>query len=134
MAALRCSSWRTDEETGHHLYRCPSDRCHLRDIVQFSRHCDDETWEDPTADIRLFGGLIRRASEQWDEAYKKRWEEERTNSQLKTNRSLEGHYFRGLDSVTAHALLAVAARQHLALFRVQTGDVDGMRRRLIPVN
>ena len=124
---------RTDEETGHHLYRCPTTGCHLRDKVQWSRHCDYESWEDPTLDLRLFGGMIRRASAEWDAEYKKRWEEERTNGQLKANRTLEGHYFRGLPSVTVHSLLAVAARQHLALVRVRAGEVEKMRQRLVHV-
>ncbi len=50
-------------------------------------------------------GLLANA--EWDAAYKKRWEEERANSQLKANRTLEDHYFRELASVTVPALLPV---------------------------
>ena len=125
---------RTDEETGHHLYRCPESGCALRNKIHWSRYCDYEVWEDPEQDIRLFGGAIRRGSAEWNEAYKTRWVAEHANSRLKANRTLEGHYFRGLSSVTAHGLLATLARQHLALFRVQNDDKDSMRKTLIQVN
>ena len=125
---------RTDEETAHHLFRCPPEGCELRDKIGWSRHCDYEVWENPEDDIRLFGGRIRRASPEWGEEYKKRWSVEHLNSRLKDNGTLGGHHLRGLSSFTAHGLLAVLARQHLASFRVQQNEVEEMRRTLLPVN
>ena len=46
-----------------HLYRCRAEGCHLADSKTGGiRHCDTEVWEDPTRNIRWFGGSVRRAA------------------------------------------------------------------------
>ena len=54
----------TTDERGHHLYRCRQGGCQFYGSLKGGiRHCDDEYWQDPTEDIRLFG-VIRRNSPQ----------------------------------------------------------------------
>ena len=45
-------------------------------------------------------------------------------SEVKGNGTLEGHHFRGLIGSTRRGLLAILARQHLAVFGVQKDSVS----------
>ena len=49
---------RTDPVKGR-LYRCRTGGCHLLGSRGGVKYCDDEVWEDPRGNIRLFGVLRR---------------------------------------------------------------------------
>ncbi|MCY3638867.1 MAG: transposase, partial [Chloroflexi bacterium] len=100
---------RTDPETGKRLYRCPVDG-HIPEGQMLP--CAGEVEIDPTDNIRLFGGTIRRGSPEWDDKYEGRQGVERLFAWWK-DRSLEEHYFRGEANVKLHTLLTVMA--YLAL-------------------
>ena len=58
----------SDPERGR-LYRCRPDGCHLKGKLSGgSHHCADWVFEDPKADLRLFG-VIRRDGPEWKEYY-----------------------------------------------------------------
>ena len=96
---------RTDPDAGHHLYRCPAGGCARRDTAHAVSACDDESWENPEDNIRLFGGRIRRGSPEWKAMYVKRWSGERVFSRWKKQGRLERHCYFGLRRVSAHARL-----------------------------
>ena len=96
---------RTDPDTGHHLYRCPAGGCSRLGQTPGYVACGDESWEDPEQNIRLFGGRIRRASQEWDDKYGKRWSAERMFSGWKYPGRLEDHRYMGLIKVTLHATM-----------------------------
>ena len=105
---------RSDTERGH-LYRCRLGGCHLLDSTRGGiRHCDDEVWEDPRQNIRLFG-VLRRDSKEWKALYSKRQTIERTFKSMKQSRRLERHCTRGLKMVRLHALMSALAYQTTAL-------------------
>ena len=116
---------RTDPDTGHHLYRCPGDGCARRETVRAVSACDDEVWENPEDNIRLFGGAIRRASVEWKAMYAKRWSVERVFSRWKEKGRLERHCYFGLRRVSAHAglqmLMSLAAHLNQVLAEVRKG-------------
>jgi len=101
---------RTDPETGKHLYRCPVDG-HIPEGQMLP--CAGEVEIDPTDNIRLFGGTIRRGSPEWDEKYEGRQGVERLFAWWKNGCALEGHHFRGEANVKLHTLLTVLAYQAL---------------------
>ena len=96
---------RTDPDTGRHLYRCPEGGCARRDTARAVSACDDESWENPEDNIRLFGGRIRRGSPEWNTMYGKRWIVERLSSRWKEQGRLERHCYFGMRRVSAHARL-----------------------------
>ena len=96
---------RTDPQTGHHLYRCPAGGCDRKNQRLPYTTCDDESWEDPEQDIRLFGGKIRRASWNWTRKYAKRLGIERIFSRWKYPGRLEQHCYMKLGKVRLHCLL-----------------------------
>ena len=116
---------RTDPDTGHHLYRCPEGGCARRDTVRAVSACDDEAWENPEDDIRLFGGRIQRGSPEWKAIYGKRWSVERVFSRWKEKGRLERHCYFGLRRVSAHArlqmLMSMAAQLDQSLAKAATG-------------
>ena len=115
---------RTDPEKGH-LYRCRG--CHLAGTMKSGiRHCDDEVWEDPRRNIRLFG-VIRRDGPEWKALYAKRQTIERTFKSMKQSRRLERHCTRGLRMIRLHALMATLAYQSTVQAAVRAGDLDTMR-------
>ena len=117
----------TTDEREHHLYRCRQEGCHLLTSPKGGiRHCDDEYWQDPTEDIRLFGA-IRRNSPQWKAHYAKRWSIEQTFKSLKESRRLESHCIRGQRQITLHVLMSVLSYQATALVKVQAGQLEDMR-------
>ena len=118
----------TDPSTGHRLYICREGGCHLKGSGSGAViYCDGEVWEDPSANIRLFGGRVRRGSPEWEAYYDKRKAVERCFKSLKQHRRLEGHYCRGLRQVRLHAAMACLVYQATALAHVQAGQVEQMR-------
>ena len=97
-----------------HLYRCRAGGCHLMDSRRGISYCQDEVWEDPRRDIRLFG-VLRRDSPEWKSLYSKRQTIERTFKSMKQSRRLERHCTRGLRMVQLHALMSALAYQVTAL-------------------
>ncbi len=96
---------KTDSQTGQHLYRCPAGGCsRLKQHLGYAA-CNDESWEDPAQDIRLFGGRIRRASPEWKRKYRKRWSVERLFSRWKYPGRLEQHCYMGLAKIRLHATM-----------------------------
>ena len=120
---------RTDSDTGHHLYRCPEGGCPRRDTAHAVSACDDESWENPEDNIRLFGGAIRRGSPEWKAMYGKRWSVERVFSRWKEQGLLERHCYFGLRRVSAHArlqmLMSLAAQLDRALAEAATARGAG---------
>ena len=117
---------RSDPALGH-LYRCRRGGCHLVDSTMGGiRHCDDEVWEDPRRNIRLFG-VLRRGSKEWKALYSKRQAIERTFKSMKQSRRLERHCTRGLKMVRLHALMSTLAYQTTALVRILDGEAEWMR-------
>ena len=116
---------RTDPATGHHLYRCAG--CDLAGTKAGTvLRCDDEMWEDPAQNPRLFSP-IRRQSPEWKELYAKRPAIERTFKSLKQSRRLERHCARGLARVRLHCLMAVLTYQATALASALAGDMPWIR-------
>lgn len=101
---------RTDPETGKHLYRCPVDG-HIPEGQMLP--CAGDVEIDPTDNIRLFGGAMRRGSPEWDEAYEGRQGVERLFAWWKNGCALEDHYFRGRANIELHTLLTALAYQAL---------------------
>ena len=116
---------RTDPATGHHLYRCAG--CDLAGTTAgMVLRCDDEVWEDPAQNPRLFSP-IRRQSPEWKALYTKRQAIERTFKSLKQSRRLERHCVRGLARVQLHCLMAVLVYQATALASAQAGESRWLR-------
>ena len=120
---------RTDPDTGRHLYRCPEDGYARRDTARSVSACDDEAWENPEGNIRLFGGRIRRGSPEWNTMYARRWSRERTSNRRKEQGRLERHCYFGLQRVSAHArlrmLMSLAAQLDQFLAEARNGRSVG---------
>ena len=119
---------RSDPERGH-LYRCRAGGCHLMDSrVGLVTRCDDEVWEDPSKNLRLFGTIeLRRDSSEWRALYRKRQAIERTFKSLKQSRRLERHCTRGQRQITLHCLMSVLSYQATALVTAKAGRPARMR-------
>ena len=116
---------RTDESSGHHVYRCAG--CDLAGTTGgMTLHCTDEVWEDPLKNLRM-GGPIRRQSPEWQALYAKRQSVERTFKSLKQSRRLKRHCVRGLRQVRLHALIAVLVYQATALASALAGAMPWLR-------
>ena len=110
-----CEGWRTmayvrtDPQTGHHLFRCPDEACHLRQVASGGDlDCRSEVWVRPWDNLREVGYVLR-GSDEWVEYYSKRQAVERIFRSLKGSRNLEGHRHRGQARVWLHATLSVLA-------------------------
>ena len=112
----------TDPETGHHLYRCPLEGCHLKtEGTKATTHCDTEHWFDPLENPRVMGA-IPRASEEWKELYSKRWSIERLFKNTKQSRNLEGHLFRNMEKIRLHTTISMLTYSVTLLTRLQMGE------------
>ena len=125
---------RTDLETGHHLFRCPLEGCHLIEKgTKPLRHCDHEVWEDPMVNLRVVG-TMSRLSPEWKRIYRLRMGIERTFRFLKHSRGLEQHCARGMKKILLQATLSVLTYQATIMARLRVGDVSGMRRMTVRVS
>ena len=108
------------------LYRCAG--CPLDGTMRSGAYftCDDEVWQDPHENIRLFG-VIRRDGPEWQALYAKRQAIERVFKSMKESRRLERHCVRGLRQIKLHALMSSLAFQATALVRLRAGEADEMR-------
>ena len=116
---------RTDPAKGR-MYRCRTGGCQLLGSRGGVKYCDDEVWEDPRRNIRLFG-VLRRDSPEWKALYAKRQTIERTFKSMKQSRRLERHCTRGLRMIRLHFLMSMLAYQATALAAVRAGELDTMR-------
>ena len=116
---------RSDPVKGR-LYRCVG--CQLDGTLRSGAYftCDDEVWQDPNENIRVFGA-IRREGPEWKELYGKRQAIERVFKSLKESRRLERHCVRGLRQITLHCLMSSLAFQATALVRLRAGEPEWMR-------
>ena len=118
---------RSDPEQGH-LYRCRAEGCHLRDSLAGGiRHCDSWVWEDPSVNIRWFGGAVRRGSKEWRDYYRKRQTVERTFKSMKESRRLEDHCVRGLAQIALHSAMSALTYQATVLAHLMHGEKEQMR-------
>ena len=121
----------TDQQTGHHGFRCPAGGCHRKqEPFRGYTVCDDVVWEDPGEDVYTFGGRLSRASSEWWSLYDKRWGIERNFSLLKDNHWVEDHRCRGLAKVDLHITLAILLYQAMALDRMLEDGTEAARRDL----
>ena len=124
--------WGTDPEQGH-LLACPEVGCHLKDSVQFTRHCDYTHYEKPEGNLLRIVGLLPRWSEEWKTEYKKRTTVERFIGSGKQSRLLDTHRYLNMGKVsllsnlvTALAHLKADDYAHMRHMRI------GCRRSMIP--
>ena len=121
---------RTDPETGHHLYRCPTEGCRLKtEGTKATTHCDDEVWIDPNDDIRVIG-ILPRVSEEWKGLYSKRMSIERLFKNTKQSRNLEGHLFRKMAKIQLHSTISMLTYSLTLLTRLQMGEQKVMKLRV----
>ena len=122
---------RTDPASGHYLYRCAAEGCHLngQGLVP---NCHQEVWEDPEDNLRAIGVLPRHTAE-WKRLYALRWSIERGFCILKHSRGLEGHRVRGKEGMELLADLSVLTYLPTALARLRGGDPDNIRRMALRV-
>ena len=117
---------KTDPEKGH-LFRCPSEGCHLKETVQFTRHCDHECYEKPEGRLLRIVGLLPRCSAEWKAEYKKRPSEERYFSSAKHSRLLDTHRCLNGQKVSLHVLMSMLAYLTTALAHLLADDYAHMR-------
>ena len=102
-----------DLHTGERIYG-PVRGCNRGGQIEGLSLCEVEVRVNPETDIRLFGGAIRRDSDEWDEAYDRRPSVERVFSRWKHRDVLESHSFRGLARlrlmIQLYAIMQVAAK------------------------
>ena len=98
----------TDPEQGH-LFQCPADGCYLKDIIQFTRHCDHAHYEQPGGRLLRIVGILPRCSAEWKAEYKKRPIEERYFSSAKHSRLLDTHRYLNIEKVSLHVAMSMLA-------------------------
>lgn len=113
---------RSDPKRGH-LYRCVG--CHLASRKGV-HYCNDEVWEHPKQNLRLFGA-IRRNGPEWKELYAKRQAVERVFKGMKESRRLERHCVRGMHHIKLHTMMSALTFQVTALVALQQGRASDMR-------
>ena len=118
---------RTDRKKGH-LFRCPPGGCHLKDEIQFSRHCDTEFYEKPKTDTDLRKvGHFARANPKWQRFYNKRGIVERLFGSAKQTRLLDSHLYLGIQRVRMHVTLSLLAYTGMMLVHAQRGNLAALR-------
>ncbi len=133
MGQVAMEYMRTDPDTGHHLFKCPSEGCPLKtNGIKGMRYCDSEVWENPADNLRVIG-VLHRASRKWKRLYKRRMSIERVFRSLKHSRALEGHMVRGMKKITLHATMSLLTYQATATARLKAGDYAGMRQMRVKV-
>jgi len=107
-------------------YACPAKVGRV--VCPLAQECGLKmVWVRPVHDYRRFGYRIKRGTKEWEEQYRKRGSIERAYSRLKQTRRLEGHCFRGFESINTHATLSVLVMQAVALAKVKVGEMDDIR-------
>ncbi len=108
----------TNSASGVHYYgRAPD--CRSEDGNSL---CFMSILVNPKEDVRLFGGEVRRSSEEWDTEYRKRWSVERVFSRWKVEGRLNAHRFREMKTIRLHAMLQMLALQAVILTRMKAEE------------
>lgn len=121
---------RSDPKLGH-LYRCPPDRCRLKNRKGV-RYCHDEQWELHKDNPRLESPISRK-SQKWKDLYRLRQSIERIFKSLKESRRLERHCVRGSKRIALHSAMTLIAYQATIAVHVnnhQTADMRWMVNRI----
>ena len=116
----------TDPEQGH-LFACPAEGCHLKDSVQFTRHCDYRHYEKPEGRLLRIVGLLPRCSAEWKTEYKKRPSIERHFSSAKHSRLLNQHRYLNILQMSLHVLMSMLSYLATALAHLKADDYAHMR-------
>ena len=117
----------TDRKKGHR-FRCPEGGCHLKDVVQFSRHCDTEIYELPKTDReRRIVGQFARSNPLWQKLYDKRVSVERLFGSAKQTRLLDTHCYLGIQRVTMHVALSLLAYTGTMLAHAMRSEFKRLR-------
>ena len=116
----------TDAEQGH-LFKCPSEGCHLKGKVHFTRYCDSEHYEKPEGRLLRIVGLLPRCSEEWKAKYKLRTVIERYFSSAKHSRLMNVHRYLNISKVSLHVAMSMLAYLATALAHLQADDYAHMR-------
>ena len=98
----------------HHYGRAPDCRSDDEDSL-----CYTTFWVNPQENVRLFGGDVRRGSDEWKQGYKKRWSVERVFSRWKVEGRLNDHRFRQMKTIRLHAMFQMLALQATILTRMK---------------
>lgn len=111
-----------------HLFRCPENGCHLKDTIQFTRHCDLEFYERVTEmpELRKVGKLAR-ANPAWKRYYNKRGIVERLFGSAKQSRLLDTHRCFGIQRMRLHVALSLLAYTGTMLAHIAVGQPEDMR-------
>ena len=115
---------RSDPERGH-LYRCPTEGCHLKDRKGVL-YCHDEDWENRQDNPRLWPP-VRRGSHEYRRLSGKRWSIEQVYKSQQESRRLAVHYIRLLPRIALHCLVSTLTYCLTALVRIRVGEREYMR-------
>ena len=108
----------TNSASGVHYYgRAPDCRSEDENSLCFMSFLVN-----PCENVRLFGGDVRRGSDEWDLAYRKRWSVERVFSRWKAEGHLNDHRFRQMATIRLHAMFQMLALQAVILTRMKAGE------------
>ena len=127
MGGMEMEYLNTDPQTGKHLYQCPPGGCIRKLQGRLFPQCNDSHWEDPNDDIRVIG-IVARASQEWEEKYKKRTVIERGFSSMKRSRLLNKHMYTEQSKIRAHVALATLTYAATMLGHMLAKDPDSIRR------
>ena len=122
----------TDAEQGH-LFKCPSEGCHLKGKVHFTRYCDSEHYEKPEGRLMRIVGLLPRCSEEWKAKYKLRTVIERYFSSAKHSRLMDVHRYLNISKVSLHTAMSMLSYLATALAHLKADDYAHMRHMRIRV-
>ena len=116
----------TDPEQGH-LFRCPTDGCHLEGKVDFSGNCNDQRYVKLEGRLLRIVGLLPRCSEEWKIEYKKRPTIERYFSSDKHSRLMDQHRYFNIFQMSLHVAMSMLTYLATALAHLQADDHAHMR-------
>ena len=117
----------TDRKKGH-FFRCPEGGCHLKDTIQFTKHCDLEFYEqvDDMPELRKVGKLAR-ANPAWKQLYNKRGIVERLFGSAKQSRLLDTHRCFGIQRMRLHIALSLLAYTGTMFAHIAVGQTERIR-------
>ena len=120
-------AWLGTDPDGAHHFRCPAEGCHLKDKINWSRHCDSEHSEKPEGELLRTIGIIPRFSKLWRKIYNKRGSIERWFSSAKRSRLLDKHQLLRMGKISLHVNMSMLAWLLTALARLKADDYRRMR-------
>lgn len=117
---------RSDDKKGH-LFHCPSEKCHLKNAIQWTTHCDSEHWEKPEGKLLRIIGILPRFTDEWKRIYRMRTSIERYFRSAKHSRLLNQHQVLSIEKVSLHVSLSRLSYLATALGHLKANDYAGMR-------